>query len=211
MTTRTLRRHRTWLLWLAAARAALGLIAIPLVPVLYKHHFLWVVLLRPTKEILLAGGFLVRRGDMSLLPLLAAAVPLALVGVWHFYYLGRGYAMEIQSGKAVPSFAGRVLPTSRIQKLCRLLERRGQRIIVVGRLASFPSSLLGAAAGASDMPSREFLPADLLGGLLSIAEVIGAGYAFGEAYHEAGPWLTGIGVVLLFALLIGAGRALTRD
>ena len=61
------------------------------------------------------------------------------------------------------------------------------------------------------MKSRTFLPADLLGGILSIAEVIGAGYLFGEAYHEAGPWLTGIGVGALFALLIGVGRLVEKE
>jgi membrane protein DedA with SNARE-associated domain len=204
-------RLRTPLLWLAIARAALSVVAIPLAPVLYREHFLILVLLRPTKEVLLAGGFLVRQGEVNLLSLLGAAVPLAIFGVWHFYGLGLGYAREIQTGKGLPSFAQRVLPTERIQKLCRLLERRGRRIVFVGRLASFPSALLGAAAGASDMPPRTFLPTDGAGGMLSIAEVIGAGYLFGESYHEAGPWITGAGVVLLFALLIGVGRALTRD
>jgi membrane protein DedA with SNARE-associated domain len=85
-----------------------------------------------------------------------------------------------------------------------------QRIVVIGRLAIFPSALLASAAGASDMPSKEFLPADLIGGLASIAEVIGAGYFFGAAYHEAGPWLTGIGIAMLAVLLIVAGRALAR-
>ena len=210
MTTTTIRRNRTWLLWLAAARAVLGVIAIPLAPVLYHDHFLVLVLLRPTKEVLLAGGFLARRGDVNLLLLVVAAVPLALVGVWHFYYLGRGYSKEIQNGDAIPSFAGRILPTKRIAKFCKLLDRHGQRIVVVGRLAVFPSSLLASAAGASDMKSRTFLPADAAGGLASIAEVIGAGYFFGAAYKSAGPWLTGIGIAMLAVLLVGAGRALAR-
>ena len=124
MTTANIRRHRTWLLWLAGVRTVLGIVAIPLAPALYHDHFLVLVLLRPTKEVLLAGGFLVRRGDVNLLSLLLAAVPLALVGVWHFYYLGRGYSKEIQSGKAVPSFAGRILPVRRIRKLCKVFETR---------------------------------------------------------------------------------------
>lgn len=209
-TERRLRSLRPWLLVLAAIRTALSIVAIPLAPFLYRKHFLVLVLLRPTKEVLLAGGFLLRQGKVNLLVLLAACVPLAILGVWHFYFLGRAYADEIQSGKAIPSFAGRLLPVKRIKKLCRVLDKRGTPIVVVGRLASFPSALLGAAAGASDMPARTFLPADLVGGLASIAEVIGAGYLLGEAYHDAGPWLTVVGVVALFGLLIGVGRAVTR-
>jgi membrane protein DedA with SNARE-associated domain len=198
------------LLALAGIRAALGIVAIPLAPVLYRKHFVVLVLLRPTKEVLLAGGFLLRQGKVNLWLLLAACVPLAILGVWHFYFLGRAYAKEIQSGKAIPSFAGRLLPVKKIKKLSKVLDKRGIPIVVVGRLASFPSALLGAAAGASDMPAGTFLPADLVGGLASIAEVIGAGYLLGEAYHDASPWLAVVGVVLLFALLIGVGRAVAR-
>src|SRR6476469_615834 len=102
---------RTPLLWLALVRAVLGVIAIPLAPFLYKEHFIVLVLLRPTKEVLLAGGFLVKRGDLNLFALLAAAIPLAILGVWHFYYLGRAFATEIQTGKGLPKFAQRLLPT----------------------------------------------------------------------------------------------------
>ena len=199
------------MLWLAALRTALGIVAIPLAPALYKHHFVLLVLLRPTKDVLLAGGFLVRRGDVDLVPLLIAAVPLAIFGVWHFYWLGRAFAKEIQEGKGLPRFVDRLLPDKKIKQLCKLLDKRGKRIVLVGRLASFPSALLGAAAGASDMASREFLPADLAGGLLSIAEVVLAGFLFGAAYKRAGPWITGVGVALLFGLLIVAGRSLSRQ
>ncbi|MGI8632675.1 MAG: DedA family protein [Solirubrobacterales bacterium] len=188
----------------------MSLAAIPLAPFLYREHFVVLVLLRPTKEVLLAAGFLVRQQDVSLPVVLAAAIPLAIFGVWHFYWLGRSWAKEIESGRGLPRLAGRLLPRDRIKRLGEVLDAKGKRVVVVGRLASFPSALLGAAAGASGMSSRDFLPADGVGGVLSIAEVVLAGYILGEAYKEAGPWVTGIGVVLLLALLIGMGRALTR-
>ena len=210
-TDRRLHSIRLWLLGLAGIRTVLGIVAIPLAPVLYRKHFVLLVLLRPTKEVLLAGGFLLRQGKVNLLALLAASVPLAILGVWHFYLLGRAYAREIQSGKAIPSFAGKLLPVKRIKKLSRVLDKRGAPIVIVGRLASFPSALLGAAAGASDMPADTFLPADFVGGLASIAEVIGAGYLLGEAYHDASPWLAVVGMVLLFGVLIAVGRLVATE
>jgi membrane protein DedA with SNARE-associated domain len=210
-TSNRLRRFRTPLLWLAGVRAVLSIAAIPLAPFLYKKHFVVLVLLRPTKDVLLAGGFLIKRHDANLPLVLAAAVPLAIFGVWHFYSLGRGFSKEIQSGHGLPRFFDRLLPTKRIKQLCGVLEEKGKRVVFIGRLASFPSALLGAAAGASDMSSKEFLPSDLAGGLLSIAEVVAAGYLFGEAYKKAGPWITAVGVVLLIALLVGVGRSLTRQ
>jgi membrane protein DedA with SNARE-associated domain len=209
--TSTLTRARTGLLALAAVRGVLSLVALPLAPALYNDHFVFLVLLRPTKEVLLAGGFFVRRGDVSLLPIVVAAVPLMVFGVWLFYALGRAYADEIHTGEGLPPWAGRLLPRDRIQDLCRILDRKGGGVVVAGRLAAFPSSLLAAAAGVSGMEPSKFLPADALGAALSVVEVMVAGYVLGEAYEEAGPWLTGVGVAVLFGLLIVVGRWLKRE
>ena len=198
------------LLGIAAVRGVLGLLAIPLAPALYEDHFMLLVLLRPTKEVLLAGGFLWREGDVSLPLLVPAAVPIAVFGVWLFFALGRAYRDELREGNVLPKWGQRVLPPKRVQALCRVLDRRGRGVVVLGRMAAFPSTLLGAAAGASGMTPRQFLPADALGALLSFVEVIAAGYLLGEAYKRAGPWLTGVGVVVLVVVLVVVGRRL-RD
>ena len=199
------------LLVAAAARTVLGGVAILAAPALFRDHFVILVLLRPTKEVLLAGGFLFRQGDVDLAEILAAAVPLSIFGVWLFYFLGRSWADEIQSEKGLPGWAGKLLPPDRIKAMCRVLQRKGSWVVVLGRLAAFPSTLLGAAAGTSDMKTRRFLVADGIGGLLAIAEVMVAGYALGGAYERAGPWLTGVGVVVLLGLLVAVGRWLKRE
>ncbi len=84
-------------------------------------------------------------------------------------------------------------------------------MVVAGRLAAFPSSLLAAAAGASSMKPGRFLPADAMGAALSIVEVMVAGYVLGEAYERAGPWVTSAGVVVLIGLLVFVGRWLRRE
>ena len=204
-------RYRTPLLWLAAVRAVLGIVAIPLAPFLYREHFALLVLLRPTKEVLLAAGFLIRRGDVNPIVVLLAALPLAIGAVWQFYALGRAFSDELRSGEGMPKLAQRLIPPKRVKQLCGVLDKKGTRLVFLGRLATFPSSLLGTAAGASGMPPRTFLPADLAGALVGIAEVLVAGYLLGEAYRAAGPWLTGVGVVALLGMLFVLGRSLTRD
>lgn len=194
---------------LAVARGVLALIAIPLAPVLYEDHFVLLVLLRPTKEVLLAGGFFLRDGEVNPISLLIATVPLMLVGVWQFFALGRGYAKEINSCD-VPGLGGKVLPAKRITAMRKVLKKKGTRLVFIGRLAAFPSALVAAAAGASKMSAREFLIADGIGGLLSVVEVVGAGMLLGSAYKTAGPWLTVVGVAALFAMLWLAGRYLKR-
>ena len=206
---RTARRWRTPLTVLAGVRTVLGLLAIPLAPFLYEEHFVVLVLIRPTKEVLLAGGFLVREGDVSLPVLLAATVPMLVLGVWLMFALGRAYSKEIASGD-VPGLGGRVLPAKRISDIRRVLKKKGARLVVLGRLAAFPSTAVAAAAGSSTMPARTFLRADGLGAALSIVEVVGAGLLLGSAYKQAGPWLTGVGVAVLLGLMWLAGRYLKR-
>jgi membrane protein DedA with SNARE-associated domain len=197
---------RVVLLVVAGLRTALEIVALLLAPALFDRHFVWLAFLRPTKEVLLAGGFLVRRHDVALGALVLAAVPLMLGGVWLFYFLGRAWSKEITTGKGLPRWAGRLLPTDRIKDLCQVLQDRGAPVIFFGRLAVFPSTLLAAAAGASKMDVRRFLLADGLGGLVAIVEVVGAGYLLGESYEKGSRWITAVGVVVLLAVLFAMGR-----
>jgi len=197
---------RSAVLVLAGVRAGVEVLALFLAPALWDRHFVLLAFLRPTKEILLAGGFLVRSHDVALASLVLAAVPLMLGGVWLFYWLGRAWSKEITSGEGLPSWAARLLPTERIKTLCGILQDKGSPVIFFGRLAVFPSTLLAAAAGASKMDAKRFLLADGLGGLVAIVEVVAAGYLLGESYERGSRWLTIIGVVVLLGMLVAIGR-----
>ena len=191
-------------------RFIIGLLAIPLAPFLYREHFILLVLMRPTKEVLLAAGFLIRSGDVSLIAVVVAAVPLVVLGVWIFFVLGRAYSDEIEKGE-IPGIGGRFLPADKVKKAEKVLDKRGGRLIFFGRLAAFSSALLAAAAGAAEMRWRDFYPADLAGALASTALSIGAGYVAGQAYESAGPWLSVVGVAVLVGAAVWLGRYLNRD
>ena len=184
-----------------------ALVAIPLAPVLYEEHFVLLVLLRPTKDVFLAGGFLVERGDVAPAPIVLAALPLLVGGVWLFHALGRGFRDEIERAD-LPWIAGRLLPPERIKAIGDAVEDGGPRLVYLGRLAAFPSTLVAAAAGTGRMDVRSFLVADGLGGLTSMALSLTLGYLLGEAYDTAGPWLTAVGVAALAAMAIVIGRRL---
>lgn len=198
------------LLGFAALRAVLGIVAIPLAPFLYEDHFLVLVLLRPAKEVFLAGGFLARGGDVSLPWLVLAAIPLSIFGVWHFYLLGRAYSGEINSAK-LSGVAARILTPERIERLERALARKGPKLVFLGRLAVLSSAAVAAAAGAAKMEPRKFFPWDLAGGLLSIVYTVAAGWFLGAAYEQAGPWITVAGVLALMGFGLVLGRTLQRE
>lgn len=212
LSTRSLRKpsRRKVLLGIAVVRAVLGAAAIPLAPFLYEDHFLILVLLRPTKEVFLAGGFLARQGDVSLPLLVLAAIPLSIVGVWLFYLLGRAFQKEIKSDK-MPGFAARILTPERINKFEKSLDKKGPKLIFLGRLAVLSSATVAAAAGAAKLEPKKFFPWDLAGGLLSIGYTVAAGWFLGEAYEQAGPWLTVGGVVALVVFAVILGRSLQKD
>jgi membrane protein DedA with SNARE-associated domain len=204
-------RLRGPLVGLAILRGLLGLVAIPLAPALFHDHFIVLVLLRPTKEVLLAGGFLLRDGSIGLAPLLAASVPLSVLGVWMFYALGRGYAHELQTGDGLGRWTRRVLSPNRVKAMKGLLREKRRLAILVGRLSVFPSTVLASSAGASDIRTSEFIPLDGLGAVLSVAEVLTIGYLFGAQYSRGSDVITVVGVLVLFAGLVVAGRWLRRQ
>lgn len=182
--------------------------AVLVAPWLYREHAAVLVFLRPTKEVFLYAGFLMRQGDASPPVVVAAALPLLLGGVWLFFGLGRMYAREIAKGD-LPGLAGRVLPKRRLDKLREVLDDRGMRVVFLGRLAAFPSSLTAAAAGSAGVSWKEFLLADTAGALVSLAALLAIGYGLGETYEEAGVWVTVAGVVVLAVLAVVVGRALS--
>jgi membrane protein DedA with SNARE-associated domain len=209
-------KRRKILLGLAALRAALGILAIFLAKFLYEDNFLILTLMRPTKEVFLAGAFLAKRGNEPslLLEVLLAGLPLSIAGVWLSYLLGRQFSEEIGK-EELPGLAGRILPVKKIRRLEKVLRKKGVKLIFLGRLAAFPSSVIGAAAGSSDLPSKSFLPADGLGAMAAIVEVMTLGYVLGSFFdkdHPATSWtITGVAVAATFGLLFLAGRYLKRE
>lgn len=189
----------------AVARTVLAVVAIPLAPFLYEEHPAVLILLRPTKEVLLFGGYAAHRGDVALPMAIIASLPILLGGVWVFYGLGRSYG----SDRDLPGVLGRLLPRRRVQALRKVVDRKGEKVLVLGRLAAMPSSLLAGAAGASGMAVRRFLLIDTIGALASLALMLGIGWVLDDAYESAGPWLTGLGLVAIAAVGVIIGRALT--
>jgi membrane protein DedA with SNARE-associated domain len=199
---------RPVLLALAGLRAVLAIVAIPLAPALYRDHVALLVLLRPSKEVLLFAGYMIRDGRISVGVAVLAALPLLLFAVWIFYALGNAYREEMQDAD-LPGVAGRLLPRKRIQALCRAINDRGTPLVVVGRLASMPSTLVAAAAGGAEVRFSRFALADTLGAALSLAMMLGAGYLLGEARQSAGPWLTVLGAIALLGLMIVLGKRIS--
>ena len=201
---------RKALLAAAAVRGVLEIAAIPLAPFLYREHVAVLVLLRPTKEVLLYAGYELHQHDISLPVLVLAAIPLLTFGVWQFYWLGHAFSADLEKHE-LPGLAGRVLPRKRIRRFERAIEREGNKVLLLGRMAVMPSSLISAAAGASKMEWKRFATFDGIGAAASFALMVGLGWFLEDAYEAAGPWLTGVGVAVIAVVAVVIGRALGRE
>ena len=199
------RNGRKLLLGLAALRGVLAVAAIPLAPALYEDHAALLVLLRPTKEVFLFAGYKAAEHELSLPVAVVAAVPLLILAVWVFYFLGRSYRDDLQDAD-LPGLAGRLLPRKRINALCEAVSDRGWPLVFIGRLAIMPSTLVAAAAGTADVPIVRFLVADAAGALVSMGMMLAAGYFLGEARDAAGPWFTALGAAALLGLMFLLGK-----
>jgi membrane protein DedA with SNARE-associated domain len=211
---RTFARARRWrgpLLALSGLRYLVPILALPLVPVLTPEDVGLLTLLRPGKEILLLAGGLTRtRSTPGLAVTFLAYLPLMVGGVWAFFALGRAYAGDLRAGTG-PAWLSRAVPPDRLEVAQRVLARRGPAVAVIGRLAALPPTVVAAAAGVSDVSTRWFLVADLVGAVVSFAAVFGIGLALGAAYEQGGPWLTGAGLVLVVGAVLLVSRWLQAE
>lgn len=197
-------RAKRALLWLAAIRTVAALVALGLLPVLYRHDFLVLVALRPSLGILLLGAILARQGGTSLWAMLAIAVPLQVLIVWLYFLLGRAWQSEIDSDDKLPFVTARLLRRDQVRRVREALQAHGTRLVVLARFAIFPTGLLAATAGASGMKPARYFPADGLAFAAAAGLVVGAGYGLGLAKQQSDLWLTvigGAGLVAISALL----------
>lgn len=186
---------------LAIARFAIPLAAIPAIPWLVLNDTVLLVLLRPQKEfLLLAGGqtSYLEQGP-GFLPVFLAFAPMGILSVATFFVVGRAYRARLEAGDG-PKWLHRAIPPKQLAVAQRMLARRGPAIAFIGRIAAMPPTVLGAAAGLSDVRPGRYLVADALGGFVSFTMMFTIGYGLGRAYEEAGLWVTIAGVVLVMLL-----------
>lgn len=132
-----------------------------------------------------------------------SGVPVAahrLLWVWLYFLLGQAWQAEIDSDDRLPFLTARLIQPRQVQRLRQVLRNRGVRLVVMARFAIFPTGMLAAAAGASDMPPRRFFPADGVALLVASGLVVGAGYGLGLAEHQSEVWITVAGALGLVAL-----------
>jgi membrane protein DedA with SNARE-associated domain len=203
-------------LWLAVARYVIPIAALPLLTRLLRGdvsdgEYLLIVALRPGREVMLgAGAQLLRLGRPNPLLLFLAAFPFFVAAVWVFFLLGRVHQAALRTGEG-PAWLARLAPPEKLEVAQRALARRGPVVAFLGRVGGLPPTLLGAAAGVSDVAPVRYLAADAVGAVVVFALTVGVGYGLGETYERAGWVFTVVALVVIFGLATWFSSWLQRE
>lgn len=172
----------------------------------------WLLLVRPSKEVLLWGGGLWRTtaGDVDVWLLFLAYAPLMVVMNWAFFFIGRAWGPALARGEG-PRWLQRSITPEQFARARTLLAKHGPVIAVVGRIAVLPPTVMSAAAGTSDIGVWRYQAADTLGGIAGFVTAVAVGIALGETYEQGGIWLLLGGLALVGVLVWWMTRWLQQD
>jgi len=157
----------------------------------------------PEETVLVAGGYLVWRGDLRWSLLVAVGIVSAVTGDNIGYWLGRHYGQT-----ALPRYARWVLGhPERLDRMKAFVARRGAVAVFVARFVPGVRFTAGPLAGALGLPFSSFLLANVAGAMLYVPVVVGAGYAVGYgfgSYVEHLRYVVGeVERIVLLAVLVG--------
>jgi membrane protein DedA with SNARE-associated domain len=196
---------RRVVLALCVARYVVPIVSLLLLPGLLREdvadgYVYGLFAVRPGREVMLFAGYLFRLdGRPSLVLLFLAGIPFFVAATWVFFLLGRVYRSAIREGTG-PAWLARLAPAEKIEVAQRALARRGPLVAFIVRVGGLPPTLVGAAAGVSDVRPTPYLVADAVGSVVVFALTVGIGYGLGETYTRSGPWFTGAAVIIVLAL-----------
>ena len=134
----------------------------------------------PEETVLAVAGYLVWRGDMRLPVVLVVGVVSAVAGDNLGYWVGRRFGRN-----ALPRYAHWVLGhPERLSTMAGFIERRGPFAVFVARFIPGIRFMAGPLAGGLGMRFTRFFVANVLGALVYVPTVVGAGYAIGYGLGE---------------------------
>ncbi len=134
----------------------------------------------PEETVLAVGGYLAQRGEMRLSLVLAVGVVSAVAGDSLGYWVGRRYGRAAIERYSRLAFA----TPARLEKVSSFVRRYGGRAVFGARFVTGLRCLAGPLAGATGLPPRTFVTANVLGALLYIPYAVGIGYAVGYGFGD---------------------------
>jgi membrane-associated protein len=175
-------------------------VGIPLQALLIGRNPVLLSALRGSIPSMVASGGFARVGKAPLALALIAPIPISMITDPFYLWAGRRYGRRLLLYLEANDPRWR----KRVARGERFFQRFGVWAVVLAPVLPVPSPLFYMAAGEAGMPLLVFLAADLLGTLLYIGLIVGAGWIVGapavaaaEAVSNYAWWIIGGTVVLV--------------
>jgi membrane protein DedA with SNARE-associated domain len=156
----------------------------------------------PSELIMPLAGFTVAKGDMALVPAIAAGVIGTMVGALPWYYLGR-FLGEVRIKRWLDRYGKWIgISVEDIDKSKYWFYRHGSKAVFFGRLIPGIRTLISLPAGFSEMPLSQFLIYSTLGTIAWVGLLTFAGYLLGDNYELVDEYLGPVSKIVLVGLVI---------
>ena len=136
----------------------------------------------PEETALTVAGYLVWQGHLKFLPVVIVGLVSAVVGDNIGFVLGRRY------GRRALAHWGRLRP-DRLARMQRFVLRYGMLAVFIARFVAGLRFMAGPLAGSSGMGFLRFFVANVLGAVVYVPVIVGAGYAVGYGLGDRIEWL----------------------
>ncbi|HSN25910.1 MAG TPA: DedA family protein [Kofleriaceae bacterium] len=152
----------------------------------------------PGHTVVLAGGFLAERGELSIPWVAVCACAAAIAGD------NIGFAIGHAKGPDLLARHRRLFTRSRERRICEFFERHGPHTVVIGRFIAGLQSAVPIVAGTTRMPWRRFITWNVLGAVVWAALYSAAGYFSSSSIDAIDRWMGRVGLVVAGVVVLGA-------
>ena len=131
----------------------------------------------PEETVLTVSGYLTSQGRLHFSLVVALAIAAAVLGDNMGYWLGRWYGQRI---------LGRLIAAApeRVERARAFVVRHGAFAVFSARFVAGLRFMAGPLAGSTGLEPARFFVANLLGAIIYVPIVVGAGYAIGYGLGE---------------------------
>jgi membrane protein DedA with SNARE-associated domain len=152
----------------------------------------------PDETLLTFVGYLSFKGDLALLPSVAAAFLGSSIGISLSYGVGRVAGSQAVTRSALLLH----LSVEHIEKGRAWVQRWGKYALIMAYFVPGVRHLVALLAGASNLPLRVFAPFAYCGALLWTTSFIAVGYGLGEEWHRQSPLVHRAVIILAVAVAL---------
>jgi membrane protein DedA with SNARE-associated domain len=155
----------------------------------------------PSEMIMPFAGFVVARGELGLVGVLAAGTLGSVAGALPWYYLAKVYGRDRLKKLAARRGRWLTVTPQDIDDSLQAFDKHGGKAVLFGRLVPAVRTLISAPAGIAEMPLPKFLLYSSVGSLTWTGLLTATGFLLEDKYTEVVKYVDPVSKVILAILL----------